>query len=374
MIGRARLTIDSAAIQHNLKIVKQMAPQSRIYAVVKADAYGHGLVETARALSGVAGFAVACVDEAIVLRENGIRANVVVLEGIFSGQDLLLAGSAGLDLVVHADWQVRMLEKDGTSGICRIWLKVDTGMNRLGFSLTDARDAYTRLTKCFSGPVGLLSHLSCADAPDSAETQLQISRFERLRVQNGSPESSLANSAAILAFPGSHYQWVRPGIMLYGVSPFAGRNAKDFGLIPAMRFVASLISVREVNEGESVGYGGQWRASAPTRIGIVSAGYGDGYPWRGFPKAQAWLQGKLAPLVGRVSMDMMAIDLTEIPNANVGDEVTLWGKELGVERVAAWSGTIPYELICGVTRRVRRRYTNQPALSQPVLPLSTSLE
>lgn len=374
MTGRAKLTVNTSALQHNLKIVRQMAPRSRIYAVVKADAYGHGLIETARTLSEVDGFAVACVDEAVTLRESGITSSVLVLEGIFSGQDLSLARTASLDLVVHADWQVQMLEQDGMEGIRRAWLKADTGMNRLGFALTDASQAYARLCSCFQGPVGLLSHLACADTPELEETRRQINRFERLRTENGGPEASLANSAAILAFPSSHYQWVRPGLMLYGVSPLEGESAKDLDLVPAMEFTASLIAVREVRVGDAVGYGGQWRASTSTRIGIVSAGYGDGYPWRAHAKAQVLVRGKLAPLVGRVSMDMMAIDLTGVPDATVGEDVVLWGRELHVERVAASAGTIPYELICGVTRRVQRRYANLSTVEEPGSLAGVTLE
>lgn len=361
MIGRARLLIDPVALAHNLRVAKNTASASRVFAVVKADAYGHGLVAAARALGAADGFAVACVEEALVLREAGIDQRILVLEGAFCGADLAAAAGFGLDLVVHAEWQLQMLEQDGTQGIARLWLKFDTGMHRLGFEPEAGIGALARLRSLAPVSLGLMSHLACADEPTRPETAAQVERFRRLRLRVPDLPGSLANSAGMLAFPAAHYEWVRPGLMLYGVSPLSGQRAETLGLCPAMYFGAVLIAVKEVAAGEAVGYGGDWRAPRRTRLGIVGAGYGDGYPGRAAAGGSVRLHGRRAPIIGRVSMDMLAVDINEIPAAAPGDEVTLWGRGLAVEEVARTVGTTPYELICGVTRRVKRDYSPAPS-------------
>jgi len=366
VIGRARLLIDLAALAHNLRVAKNAAPTSRVFAVVKADAYGHGLVSAARALGAADGFAVACVGEALALREAGIAQRILVLEGAFCGAELAAAAKFGLELVIHAEWQLQLLEKDGTRGISRLWLKFDTGMHRLGFELDAGMDALMRLRSLAPVPLGLMSHLACADEPTRPETAVQIERFRRLRLQVPDLPGSLANSAGILAFPVAHYEWVRPGLMLYGVSPLSGQRAEALGLRPAMHFGASLIAVKEVAAGEAVGYGGDWRAPCRIRLGIVGAGYGDGYPWRGATAGSVRLHGHRVPIIGRVSMDMLAVNISKIPAAAPGDEVTLWGRGLAVEEVARSAGTTPYELICGVTRRVQRDYSPESSLDPGV--------
>lgn len=354
---RVSAEIDAAALTHNLGVARSRAPASRVYAIVKADAYGHGLIPAARvfAAAGADGFGVACVEEALELRESGIRRRILVLEGAVEPRELELARAAELELVVHADWQLEMLERDGAGRLGRLWLKFDTGMHRLGFPAAEARAVRARLDSLPIAEPGLMSHLACADEPEREETARQLAVFEELRKLFPGP-ASLANGAGVFAHPASHYDWVRPGLVLYGVSPFPGRDARALGLRPAMRFASRLIAVHEIAAGEEVGYGGDWRAGRPSRIGTVSAGYGDGYPWRAARGGVALVRGRRAPLAGRVSMDMLAIDLTDLPEVRVHDPVTLWGDALAVEEVARVVGTSAYELVCSVTRRVPRAY------------------
>ncbi len=363
---RVSAEIDAAALAHNLGVVRERAPKSRIYAIVKADAYGHGLIPAARvfAAAGAEGFGVACVEEALELRESGIRQRILVLEGVSEARELKLARAAELELVVHVDWQLEMLERDGAAGFERLWIKFNTGMHRLGFPAAEAEAVRARLETLRIPEPGLMSHLACADEPEREETAQQLAAFERLCKLFPGP-ASLANSAGTLAHPSSHFDWVRPGLVLYGVSPFAGRDAQTLGLRPAMNFASRLIAVREVAAGESVGYGGDWRAPRASRIGTVSVGYGDGYPWRAARGGVALVRGHRVPLVGRVSMDMLAVDLTEFPDARVHDPVTLWGAGLSVEELARVVGTTAYELVCSVTRRVPRAYGDAEAAMNP---------
>lgn len=348
--------VDAAALVHNLTLARERAPDSRVFAVVKADAYGHGLVEAAAAFSAADGLAVACVEEAVELREAGVDAPVLVLEGVGDREELRAARTHGLDVVVHADWQLDLLKRDSLRGLGRFWVKFDTGMHRLGFALSQARAVAASLAELGRQRPGVMSHLACADEPERPETGRQLAAFDRVRVQFGGP-ASLANSAGVLAHPDTHFDWVRPGLMLYGVSPFPGRNGSDLGLRPAMTLTARVLSVQSAAVGDGVGYGFDWRAGRPSRIAIVSIGYGDGYPWRAAGSAVALVRGRRAPLAGRVSMDMLALDVTDVSGVEPGDPVTLWGDGLPVEEVAAAAGTSPYEIVCSVTRRVPRRHT-----------------
>ncbi|MGH8274562.1 MAG: alanine racemase [Gammaproteobacteria bacterium] len=351
---RVGAEIDATVLAHNLEVVRRHASSSRVFAIVKADAYGHDLVPASQALerAGADGFGVACVEEALELRESGIRRRILVLEGVVAASELIEARRAGLELVVHADWQLAMLERDGFTGLSRLWIKFNTGMHRLGFPVAAAETLRTRFDALGVMPA-LMSHLACADEPEHEENERQLRAFEALREIFPGP-ASLANSAAVLTLPKTHYDWVRPGLILYGVSPLPSRDGSTLGLRPAMTLKARILTVQEVAAGAGVGYGEDWHAARASRVAIASIGYGDGYPWRGAQGAMALVRGRRVPLVGRVSMDMLGLDVTEVPEAAPGDEVVLWGENLPVEEVARAAGTIPYELLCDVTRRVPR--------------------
>jgi alanine racemase len=348
-----RARIDSAALRANLQAIRARAPGSRVMAVVKANAYGHGLVPTALALADADAFAVARLEEAVALRENGLQRRIVLLEGVLDAAQLAQAARLELDLVVHQPMQIALLESHRGAKPFPLWLKVDTGMNRLGFRPQEFRAAWERLRNLQPAPPQLrvLTHLACADEADGSYTAEQMARLRPL-IAGLDVELSIANSAGILGQPSTHAAWVRPGLALYGVSPFAERRGAQLGLRPAMTLESTVIALREVAPGERVGYGGVWRAQRPTRLAIVAAGYGDGLP-RSIPSgAPVWIAGQRAPLAGRVSMDMIAVDITDLPPVQPGDPVELWGTNLAVEELAATAGTIAYELLCGVSQRV----------------------
>lgn len=349
------ITVDAAALRNNLAVVRRFAPAARVIAAVKANAYGHGLVHAARALAGADAFGVARVEEGLALRAARIEQPIVVLEGAFDASQLEAAAAHDLQLAVHSFEQIAMLEQYAGRHRCAVWLKVDSGMNRLGFRLEELAAAHARVKSCAAvGTMRLLTHLASAENAGGSETKLQLERFralsEPLRL-----ERSIANSAGIIAWPDSHAEWVRPGLMLYGASPFAERSAADLGLLPAMTFATQLIAVRNVEAGEAIGYNGIWRAPRRSRIAVAAVGYGDGYPRCMRAGAPALINGREAPIVGRVSMDMTMVDVTDLPNAAVGDEVTLWGQGLAAERVAPFADTIAYELFCRIAQRVARR-------------------
>jgi alanine racemase len=349
----ARATVDSAALKHNLGAVRRMAPNSRVMAVIKANAYGHGLVGTARALRDADAFAVARIEEAMALREAGLDNAIVLLEGAFDTTQLPLAASLGLELVVHSPEQLAMLDAAHLSRPISTWLKLDTGMNRLGFPPEEARAAAGRLEACPSvaSKPRLMTHLSCADERDAGVTDRQLECFAAA-LGDLTGDRSIANSAGLIWRKDAHADWVRPGIMLYGVSPFAESTGVELGLRPAMELRSTVIAVRTVRRGERVGYGGVWTAREDSRLAIAAIGYGDGYPRRLGSGAPVLVRGRRAPLAGRISMDMIAVDVTLIPEVRVGDEVMLWGAGLPVEELARIAETIPYELLCGVTQRV----------------------
>lgn len=354
----ARATIDSSALRANLAAVRRAAPDSRVMAVIKANAYGHGIVPVARALQESDAFGVARMEEAAAIRGAGLDGRIVLLEGVFHAEQMDLAASLGAELVIHSPEQLEMLEQYAGPHRFRTWLKVDTGMNRLGFPPDGARDLSRRLESCtaVADAPRLMTHLARADATADPATQNQIRMFsEATGDLQGS--RSIANSAGVLAWPDSHANWVRPGIMLYGVSPFEDRTGPELGLTPVMTLASELIAVKMVAAGQAVGYGGTWIASSPTRIGVAAIGYGDGYTRHLGSGAPVLVAGQMAHLIGRISMDLVTIELEGVEGAKVGDEVLLWGAELPVERLARAAGTIPYELLCGVTQRVAMRVT-----------------
>ena len=347
-----RAEVSAAALRGNLARIRRVAPASRVMAVVKANAYGHGLVSTALCLADADSFAVARLDEALALRGAGVRKPIVLLEGVFDGEQLAEAAQHNLEIVVHEQEQISLLQRFAGSHRFAVWIKIDTGMNRLGFRVSRLPAALAALQALGERihEIRLLTHFASADERDSALTAQQLARFAELA--KGKPfERSLSNSAAVFACPDAHADWVRPGLALYGVSPFAEQTGADLGLVPAMRLASTVIAVRDVSRDETVGYGGVWRAARDSRVAIVAAGYGDGLP-RSLPNGTPVLvRGRRAALVGRVSMDMIAVDVTDI-GAAVGDAAVLWGPELPVEEIAAHAGTISYELLCAVSQRV----------------------
>lgn len=346
--------IDMAALRHNLGVVRRMAPDSRVASVVKADAYGHGIRRVAQALRDSELLAVATVGELRTVRDSGWLGRLLLLEGFSGPAEFDEARALNAEVVVHQEAQLDLLEQRGNGAGQRLWLKIDTGMHRLGFPAADIPELHARVSR-LSGPLEpvLMTHFACADEADNPMTLHQAALFDSLT--EGIPgERSLANSAAVLNFSQTCRDYVRPGIMLYGVSPIAGRTGADHGLRPAMTLSCKLLAVNECAAGETVGYGATYACPEDMRVGVAGIGYGDGYPrWirNGTP---VWLNGRRAPLAGRVSMDLITIDLRGHEDAAVGDEVVLWGAELPVEEIAAMNDAIPYELICGVTGRVSR--------------------
>jgi alanine racemase len=344
--------IDAAALRNNLAVVRRLAPRSRVLAAVKANAYGHGLLPTARALAAADAFGVARLEEAVQLREAGIDKPLLLLEGAFSAEQLESAARHQLDVVVHSFEQLSMLEAWRGAWRFSVWLKLDTGMNRVGFKPQDFAAAQARLARCAAvGQLRLMTHLAAAEDVEGSVTRQQIDTFVTL-TSSCALERSVANSAGVIGWPEAHLDWVRPGIMLYGISSLAQTTAAELGLVPAMTLSTRLIAVRDVAAGETVGYNGIWRAPRPSRIGVAAIGYGDGYPRVVSSGTPVLVNGRAVPIVGRVSMDMMTVDVTDLGEVAVGDEVTLWGRGLPVERIARCANTIGYELVCRVTGRV----------------------
>ena len=350
-------TIDLAAIVHNYRLAKRCAPGRQAFAVVKANAYGHGVREVVSALHDEAdGFAVASLEEAAEVRAMHGEARILLLEGCFAADELPMAAHLGLDLVIQGAGQAEALLAAELPRALNVWLKLDSGMHRLGLSADEVRRQFPRLRAAAQvAELNLMSHFACADERGHSLTEVQLESFLDL-LDLDFDQRSLANSAALLMIPAAHMDWLRPGIMLYGASPFADLSAAELGLRPVMSLTAELIAVREVAPGESVGYGASWVAERPSRIGTVSCGYADGYPRHAPNGTPVLVAGQRAALAGRVSMDMLTVDLSDLPETAVGDAVELWGANLPVDEVARAAGTIGYELLTKVTARVPRRY------------------
>jgi alanine racemase len=340
--------------------VRHLAPQSRLITIVKANAYGHGLLEIAHTLHDADCFGVARIDEALTLRNGGITKPILLLEGFFYASDLPVLVENNIQTVVHNIEQLGALERSELSGPITVWMKLDTGMHRLGVRTEQADAFYQRLCACRNvvQPVNIMSHFSSSGDLQGETTEKQIACFNRF-ASDKPGEKSIAASGGILLWPQAHLDWVRPGIILYGVSPLGTHDAAQFGLQPVMTLKSSLIAVREHKAGEPVGYDGSWVSERDTRLGVVSIGYGDGYPRSVRPGTPVWINGREVPIVGHVSMDMISVDLGPNATDRVNDEVVLWGKELPVERVAACSGISPYELITTLTPRVAMEYVGE---------------
>lgn len=352
MTRPTRAVLDPDALRHNLARVREYAPQARVMAIVKADGYGHGLEWVARNLPNADAFGVASVEEGERLRAAGIRQPIALLEGFYTADELTRIAQLRLEPVLHAREQLAALEAYRGAAL-NVWLKLDSGMHRLGLPPNEISSALARIKSCHNvSEMRLLSHLASADDLADPATPSQIETF--IAVMPAGLERSLANSAGIAGWPASHFDWVRPGIMLYGVSPLLGRTAQQLGLRPVMTLETGLIAVQQRRKGDAIGYGGAWRCPQDMPIGVAAIGYGDGYPRHAAPGTPTSVGGRLAPLVGRVSMDMITLDLRNCPDAAIGDRVVLWGEDLPIEQVAASAGTIGYELLCHVTARVPR--------------------
>ncbi len=342
--------IDLGALRHNLGVARHHAPRSRTFAVIKANAYGHGLLRAARVMYDAEGFALLELEAAVQLREAGYRQRIVLLEGMFEARDVSVMAEHKIAAVVHSAEQIGMLREPVPAAALDVMLKINTGMNRLGF---DPAEVPATLAALKSNPgvahVTLMTHFATAD--DARGVAWQMAEFERAARGVELPRS-LANSAAIFRYPETHCDWVRPGIMLYGCSPFPETTALELGLKPAMTLASELIAVRELKRGDMVGYGGIYTAERDMRIGVVACGYADGYPRHAPNGTPVAVDGRLTGTVGRVSMDMLCVDLSGLPEAGMGSRAVLWGEGNPVEHVASAAGTVGYELLCALAPRV----------------------
>ena len=350
MTRPARVIVDTSALQSNLALVRQRVPGSKVMAIVKADGYGHGVNRVGKALGAADAFGVACIEEAITLREGGAKKPIVLLEGPFEPSEIALIEQYDFQPVVHNVNQVEMLLK----AACKapVWIKVDSGMHRIGFAPEEVRRVIEKLSDN-GNHLRCMTHLANAHHLDDSHTETQLRAFSQA-IGNFDGEKSIANSAGVLGWQSTASDWARPGIMLYGVSPFSEKLGSDLGLKPAMTVKSELISVREVAAGGSVGYGRGYVCDENMKVGVIAFGYGDGYPRAAGTGTPILVNGQRTQVIGEASMDMLTVDLRSITNPNVGDDVTLWGEELPVEIVAKAAGTIPYELLCRV--RMRARY------------------
>ncbi|MCB1936329.1 MAG: alanine racemase [Nitrosomonas sp.] len=355
--------INQAALAHNLSITRRYAPHARITAVIKANAYGHGLMQTADALKSTDGFALLELEAAINLRDAGYNnLPILLLEGFFSTHELALFEKYRLSTVIHHEEQIEMLANCKQRGL-NVFLKINTGMNRLGF---EPKCLPTLLERLSANPaiagITVMSHFATADEVSHNNNFMrQLQLFDKTTRINPKLPHSLANSAAIIRYPETHRDWVRPGLMLYGASPFSDQSATEIGLIPAMMLTSKIIAIQHLKQGDQVGYGCNFQADKPMRIGIVACGYADGYPRHAPTGTPVLINNQRCRLVGRVSMDMLTVDITEATDVQLNNPVILWGKGLPVEEIAHYAGTVSYELLCAVSTRVKLVVEQVPA-------------
>lgn len=353
----AQAIIDIDALRHNYQFIQTKCPEAKVIAVIKANAYGHGAVQFAKALPQADAFAVSRLQEAVELREAGILQPILLLEGCFCPEELLCASELNLHTMIHNQRQLEELGQTELSKPLQVWLKIDTGMHRLGILPEQVDDYYQRIKASANArsEIAFASHFNCADELDSDTTVKQISCFEQATKAYSGPKS-LSNSAGTLHWPDAHYDYLRPGIALYGIAPRVESTGKEEGLRPVMTLKSKLISVRKHKQGQAVGYGRNWIASRDTRIGVVAMGYGDGYPRTAPSGTPVLVNGRRATIVGNISMDMITVDLGPDAEDQVGDEVVFWGEGLPVEEVALHIGTLAYELVIKLTARVKKSY------------------
>lgn len=363
----ATAVINTAALTHNIEVIRQFTGDSQIWVMVKANAYGHGMTEIVHHLPhNITGLGVARIDEALKLRAHSVVKPILLLEGYFSLDELVVVARSGFQTVIHSMQQITLLEQfegqyraEGLPPI-QVWLKIDTGMHRLGFRPEEVQTAIERISRCRSvaNPLHFMSHFSCADERDNDYTQQQLDIFSQL-TRDCLGIRSIAASSGCFNWPASIYDAVRPGISVYGISPMNEISGRELGLRPVMTMISSLIAVRDGKKGESIGYGATWTLQSDTKLGVVAMGYGDGYPRCAPSGTPVLVNGRRVPLLGRVSMDMFIVDLGINSLDCVGDEVILWGEDLPVEEVSRAIGTIGYELVTNLTSRVKYIYSER---------------
>ncbi|WP_348666228.1 alanine racemase [Arsenophonus symbiont of Ornithomya chloropus] len=361
----ATAIIDRSALCYNIKKVREIVSDSRLIAIVKANAYGHGLLETAITIEKLIDcFGVARISEAIALREYGINKPILLLEGFFDQSELFIIIKNKIDVVIHTIEQLKSIEKleifkkNEIKNVVKVWMKLDTGMHRLGIRPEEGKMFYNRLIRCrhIKKPVNIISHFYQADHPEfPIATHQQLACFNAF-VKDKPGEKSIAASSGILFWPESYFDWVRIGIIMYGSSPQQGKQGKDFGLLPVMTLKSNLIAIRKHNAGETVGYDGVWMSNHDTTLGVVAIGYGDGYPGNAPSGTPVLINGRKVPIVGKVSMDMILVDLGKNISDKVGDEVIIWGDLLPVEEVASYVHLSNYELLTKLTSRIKIEY------------------
>ena len=347
-------TIHLGALRDNLQRLRELAGDAQIMAVVKADGYGHGLERVARVLVEADAFGVACIADGQRLRAAGIRQRIVVLSGIDEAADIGEMHRLGLESTIHHASQIDWLAADRDPRPLKVWIKIDSGMHRLGFAPAAVAGARERLLALpnVDRDIGLMTHFANSDVFGDAQTMAQIDCFESITA-NLPGAQTLSNSAAVIGWPQAHGQWIRPGGLLYGIAAVAGKSAADFGFRPAMTLSSKLVAINRITKGEPIGYAATWTCPEDMDVGVIQIGYGDGYPRSAESGTPVLLNGRRASIIGRVSMDLITLDLRGHGDARVGDAVVLWGPGLPVEEIAGHAGTIGYELTCGMTRRVR---------------------
>lgn len=357
MITEVTATVDLSALRHNFAQVKALAPSSKIIAMVKSNAYGHGLVEVAKTLTEANAFGVARLSEALLLRESYVTQDIVLMPGFLTAEQLPVVSVNNLQIVVHNDKQVQMLEQAELSNPIAVWLKIDTGMGRLGYKPQEAEQSYKRLLACPNvAQVRFMTHFATVDELENPHNQYQLEQLA-LAMEMYQGEWSAAKSAAVVGFKETYHQWVRPGLMLYGVYPVNdGQTISEPELMPVMTLSAPVIAIRDLKAGDIVGYGGDYVCPHDMKIAVVGVGYGDGYPRHTAQGCPVLIKGKKYPRIGRVCMDMMMVDLQGNEHIREGDTAVLWGKNLPIEDIAKEADTIAYELMCSVTKRVKFEY------------------
>jgi len=359
-MSRAALAILSTEnLLHNLSVIQNKAPQSHVIAMIKANGYGHGLRSTALRLEKhVYSFGVASIDEALALRKVNIKIPITLMEGVFEPNELLIAACENFHVVFHEHTQLEWIKTASLPCTLTAWLKVDTGMGRLGFTLDHAQHAYDQLAThpFINQPIGIMSHFACSDETTHPLNQTQINHFTRFIQEKNGPKS-FCNSAAIFSFNDQQYDVIRPGLALYGVSPIPNISAEQLGLKPVMTLQTRLMAVRDVRKGSSLGYGARYVCPQDMRVGVIAMGYGDGYPRTARDGTPILVNGIRCPLVGRISMDMITVDVTNCPNSQVNDPVVLWGNGLPIEEVSRYTEQCPYDMLTAMQSRVKFHWT-----------------
>lgn len=353
--------INKYALRHNLQQIQKIAIHSKIIAIIKANAYGHGLLEIAKTIKNTVNYlGVARIKEALILRKNKITKPILLLNGFTNIDELKIISKYSIDSVIRSTEQIQILKYAKIKKAIKTWIKIDTGMHRFGIRENNRERAYIDLIKCknIQKPINIMSHFSHSNEPKSKKiTKKQLNCFKKF-IKNKIGKKSIASSSSILFFPESHFDFVRPGIIIYGISPKNGKYGKNFGFIPAMTLKSHLIAIYKQKKGDPIGYGGSWINRKNTSIGIVSIGYGDGYPSHAPSGTPMIINNRKVPIIGRVSMDTTVVDLGSRNNDKIGDEVIIWGKNLPIEEISRFTKTSPYSIISNLNKRVKIQYKN----------------